>query len=241
MIPNPVDLPRAVAGAQRSRTLVAVGRLDEQKGFDLLLPAFAKIAGRHPEWRLVIWGDGELARRARGSARRLGLADRVQLPGVTERPGQWVDDASLFVLSSRYESFGNVVTEAMAAGLPVLVTDCPWGPGEIVRHDVDGWLVPPEDVAALAKGLDLLMGDDALRARLAAAALRNVRRFGRERVMALWDELVEGLRPDAARTVQRATCSRARRPGGPGGARYAAPAARVGHEAALATSSRPRC
>ena len=179
----------------------------------------------------MIWGDGELRGELEALRDRLGLADRVQLPGVTERPGQWVDDASLFVLSSRYESFGNVVTEAMAAGLPVLVTDCPWGPGEIVRHDVDGWLVPPEDVAALAKGLDLLMGDDALRARLAAAALRNVRRFGRERVMALWDELVEGLRPDAAGTVAEGDMQPSSQAGGPGGARYAAPAARVRHEA----------
>jgi glycosyltransferase involved in cell wall biosynthesis len=120
------------------------------------------------------------------------------MPGVTDRPGQWVDDAALLVLSSRYESFGNVVTEAMAAGLPVIVTDCPWGPGEIVHHGVDGWLVPPEDVAALAEGLDLLMGDDALRAGLAEAALRSVRRFGRARVMALWDELVDELCPGRA-------------------------------------------
>ena len=231
VIPNPVDLPEPSPRRTDGRTLVAVGRLDEQKGFDILLPAFAKIAGRHPEWRLVIWGDGELRTELEALRDHLGLADRVQMPGVTARPGQWVDDASLFVLSSRYESFGNVVTEAMAAGLPVLVTDCPWGPGEIVRHDVDGWLVPPEDGAALAEGLDRLMGDDALRARLAAAALRNVRRFGRERVMALWDELVEGLRPDAAGTVAAGDMQPSAQAGGPGGARHPAPAARVRHEA----------
>jgi glycosyltransferase involved in cell wall biosynthesis len=198
VIPNPVDLPNSSPVRRDSRTLVAVGRLDEQKGFDLLLPAFARIADRHPEWRLVIWGDGELRTELEALRDRLGLTDCVQLPGVTERPGQWVDDAALFVLSSRYESFGNVITEAMAAGLPVIATDCPWGPGEIVQHGVDGWLVPPEDIAALAQGLDLLMGDAALRARLAAAARRSVRRFGRARVMALWDELVADLRPDDA-------------------------------------------
>jgi glycosyltransferase involved in cell wall biosynthesis len=227
VIPNPVDLPKPVARRSDGRTLVAVGRLDEQKGFDLLLQAFANVAGRHPEWRLVIWGEGE-ERAPLGALRdRLGLADRVQMPGVTERPGQWVDDAALFVLSSRYESFGNVVTEAMAAGLPVLVTDCPWGPGEIVRHGVDGWLVPPEDVAALAEGLDLLMGDDALRARLAATARRNVRRFGRARVMALWDELVDELRPGHA---GQATAGD-RHPRSPtarrSGASHAAPAERL--------------
>jgi glycosyltransferase involved in cell wall biosynthesis len=203
VIPNPVDLPPPAARHEDCRTLVAVGRLENQKGFDLLLPAFARIAGDHPDWRLVIWGEGTLRARLEAQRDGLGLADRVQLPGLTERPGQWVEDAALFVLSSRFESFGNVVTEAMAAGLPVLVTDCPWGPGEIVQHDVDGWLVPPEDVAALAQGLDRLMADGQLRARLAAAAQRNVRRFGRQSVMAMWDDLVCNLRPDDAGQAAR--------------------------------------
>jgi glycosyltransferase involved in cell wall biosynthesis len=220
VIPNPVDLPKPSPRPTDGRTLVAVGRLDEQKGFDMLLPAFARIAGKHPEWRLVIWGEGSLRARLEALRDGLGLADRVQLPGVTERPGQWVDDAALFVLSSRYESFGNVVTEAMAAGLPVIVADCPWGPGEIVRHDVDGWLVPPEDVAALAEGLDLLMGDAALRARLAAAALQNVRRFDRPRVMALWDELVDELRPGSAAPAEEHAIP-PRSPAGERGARQA--------------------
>ena len=159
------------------------------------LPAFARVAGDHPDWSLVIWGEGTERPLLEALRERLGLADRVRLPGLTGRPGAWVEDAALVVLPSRYESFGNVVTEAMAAGLPVVVTDCPWGPGEIVQHGVDGWLVPPEDVAALAAGLGLLMGDDALRARLAEAARRSVRRFARESVMALWDDLVDGLRP----------------------------------------------
>jgi glycosyltransferase involved in cell wall biosynthesis len=196
VIPNPVKVPHSLPRRPDTRILVAVGRLVEQKGFDLLLPAFARVAGNHPDWRLVIWGEGDQRAPLEAMRDRLGLTDRVALPGLTERPGQWVDDAALFVLSSRFESFGNVVTEAMAAGLPVIVTDCPWGPGEIVRHGVDGWLVPPEDVAALAEGLDLLMADDELRARLAEAARRNVRRFDRETVMKMWDDLLGSLRPD---------------------------------------------
>ncbi len=130
-----------------------------------MLPAFAKVAGDHPGWRLVIWGEGPERAALEALRDRLGLTDRVDLPGLTERPGQWVEDATVFVLSSRFESFGNVVTEAMAAGLPVVTTDCPWGPGEIVRHGVDGWVVAPEDVAALADGLATLMADGELRAR----------------------------------------------------------------------------
>jgi glycosyltransferase involved in cell wall biosynthesis len=195
VIPNPVDLPPAATRRADGRTLIAVGRLEHQKGFDLLLPAFARVAADHPDWRLVIWGEGSERHRLEALREQLGLAGRVHLPGVTERPGQWVNDATLFVLSSRFESFGNVVAEAMSAGLPVISADCPWGPSEIVQHGVDGWLVPPEDVAALAEGLDLLMRDEALRTRLAEAAARNAQRFERERVMAMWDELLASLRP----------------------------------------------
>lgn len=201
VIPNPVDLPEPAAYRADGRTLVAVGRLEGQKGFDLLLPAFAKVADDHPEWRLVIWGEGPQRAALEALRDRLGLTNRVDLPGLTERPGQWVENAAVFVLSSRFESFGNVITEAMAAGLPVLTTDCPWGPGEIVRHGVDGWLVAPEDVAALANGLATLMADGQLRKRLAQAAQRNVRRFDRESVMAKWNELIEGLAPAEPRAL----------------------------------------
>jgi len=201
VIPNPVDLPEPAPYRVDGRTLVAVGRLEAQKGFDLLLPAFAKIADDQPDWRLVIWGEGPERAALEAQRDRLGLTDRVDLPGLTERPGQWVEDATVFVLSSRFESFGNVVTEAMAAGLPVVTTDCPWGPGEIVQHGVDGWLVASEDVAALAEGLATVMADGQLRVRLAQAAQRNVRRFDRQSVMAKWDELVQGLAPAERRAM----------------------------------------
>lgn len=194
VIPNPVDLPPPPPRSGDSRTLVAVGRLVDQKGFDLLLPAFAGVAADHPDWNLVIWGEGDERARLEALRDRLGLAERVRMPGLTRHPGQWVEGAAMFVLSSRFESFGNVVTEAMAAGLPSVIADCPWGPGEIVRHDVDAWLVPAEDIGALAQGLGTLMADAQLRERLGAAAQQNVRRFARETVMAMWDDLVANLR-----------------------------------------------
>ena len=190
VIPNPVDLAPAACAPRGSGRLVAVGRLVHQKGFDLLLQAFAKIAPEHPEWTLTIWGEGEQRPALETLSADLGLAGRVRLPGLTERPGQWVAAADVFVLSSRYESFGNVITEAMAAGLPIVAFDCPWGPGDILRDGEDGLLVPPEDVDALAAALGRLLLDADLRARLGAAAAHNVRRFAREGILAQWDALV---------------------------------------------------
>ena len=191
VIPNPVDLPAEMPVRPPGQpVLIAVGRLVPQKGFDLLLPAFGKIAGDFPEWSLVIRGDGEKRDEIEHLRDALGLRDRVALPGITEVPGGWVDEGEIFVLSSRYESFGNVITEAMVAGLPIVSFDCPWGPGEILTHEIDGLLVPPEDADALAEAMGRLMSDAELRRRLGDAAQHNVRRFERSRIMAHWDNLV---------------------------------------------------
>jgi glycosyltransferase involved in cell wall biosynthesis len=190
VIPNPVDLTPAATARPGTGRLVAVGRLVDQKGFDLLLRAFAAIAPAHPEWTLTIWGEGEQRAALEALCARLGLAERVRLPGLTKHPGQWVEEADIFVLSSRYESFGNVITEAMVAGLPVIAFDCPWGPGDILRDGEDGLLVPPEDVDELAAAIGRLIVDADLRRRLGAAAAHNVRRFARDVIIAEWDALV---------------------------------------------------
>jgi glycosyltransferase involved in cell wall biosynthesis len=190
VIPNPVDLKAPQGRRPNTRRLVAVGRLVHQKGFDLLLRAFAQIAPEHPDWSLTIWGEGDLRAPLEALCAQLGVEGQVQLPGLTDQPGQWVADAEVFVLSSRYESFGNVITEAMVAGLPVVAYDCPWGPGDILRDGDDGLLVPPEDVDALAATMRRLIVDPDLRRRLGEAGARNVRRFQREAIVAQWDALI---------------------------------------------------
>lgn len=191
VIPNPVELPAGWRERRGGNRLVAVGRLVPQKGFDLLLEAFATVARDFPAWELVIWGEGAERGRLERQRDALGLRDRVRLPGVTGRPGLWVEDADAFVLSSRYEGWGIVLLEAMAAGLPVVSFDCEWGPRDMVEDGVDGLIVPREDVAALARALAAVAGDAGLRERLGAAARASARRFTPERVVACWDELVE--------------------------------------------------
>ena len=196
VIPNPVDLPpdflasELTPRATGSPRLIAVGRLEDQKGFDLLLEAYGKIAADFPDWTLTIRGEGNRRAEIERLRDQLGLADRVSLPGVTDRPGAWVDEGEIFVLSSRYESFGNVLTEAMVAGLPIVSFDCPFGPGEIIENEVDGLLVPPEDADALAEAMARMMKDADLRRRFGEKAQQNVRRFERSRIMERWDDLV---------------------------------------------------
>lgn len=180
----------APAAPRPRRSLVAMGRLTQQKGFDLLLQAFARLADRHPEWTLTILGEGELRTELESLRESLGLSERVYLPGVVNNPYEVLMQADIFVMSSRFEGFGNVLIEAMTCGLPVISTDCPSGPNEIIRDGVDGILVPNKDVEALAATMARLMSDEAERKRLSSCAIETVERFSLEKVMGMWEKLL---------------------------------------------------
>lgn len=195
IIPNPLT-PSVFSGSdgmprqKNGKTLMAMGRLASEKGFDLLLSAFAAVADRHAEWSLEILGEGPLRAHLESRARELGLAERVRLPGFTRQPFDALRRADLFALSSLCEGFSNALLEAMACGVAAVSFDCPSGPRHIIRHGVDGMLVPPRDVHAMAAALDRLMGDEAERKWLAARAPEVAERFGVERVMSMWEELI---------------------------------------------------
>lgn len=186
VIPNPVVVATTAAEPTAERTLVAVGRLDRQKGFDLLLGAFAKAASDHRDWTLTIWGDGPARRDLEAQRDDLGLSGRVALPGNSAAPGCWTRSAAMFVLPSRFEGFPNVLGEAMAAGLPVAAFDCDFGPREMIAHGVDGLLIENGNVDALAAALDTLMSDDRLRRQLGSAAQASIRRFDAATVLQQW-------------------------------------------------------
>ena len=158
----------AAALAARAPIILAAGRLVPVKGFVRLVRAFARLP--HPDARLVILGHGPEHDAIRAEAERLGVADRLDLPGYVAEPWQWYARARCFALSSRVEAFGNVVVEALAHGLPVVATDCD-GPREILIDPAHGALVPRGDEAAFAAALTAALaapGDPAPRAARAA-------------------------------------------------------------------------
>ena len=180
-------------GHSSARVIAAMGRLDRQKGFDLLLDAFARIVDRHPDWSLKIIGQGPLRKELEQQTAALKLAERVHFAGRVVDPFAVLGSSDLFVFSSRSEGFGLALGEAMACGLPVVSFDCESGPRHIIRHGLDGILVPPEDVGALAGELDRLMGDPQERARLAARAPEVLRRFSADQTLELWQKLFDTL------------------------------------------------
>ncbi len=199
-IPNPVlpppppsSLPKLEACANGieagNRRLIAMGRLAYEKGFDDLLHAFARVAPHRPGWTLEIWGEGPCHQALQTLINRLGLSSRAYLCGVTRAAHDVLRHADLFVVSSRAESFCNVLCEAMACGLAV-VSFGVQGPRHIIRDGIDGVLVPPGDVTALGTTLGRLMDDETERQRLSARAPDVLDRFSLDHVMSMWEALV---------------------------------------------------
>lgn len=167
--------------------VLAVGRLTLQKDFASLLRAFARVRMVRPA-RLMILGDGSRRQDLNILAERLGVVDDVALPGFVANPYAYMARASVFALSSAWEGFGNVLVEALACGCPVVSTDCPSGPAEILDHGVYGRLVPVGDDAALAAAILATLDAPPDARRLQARAAN----FSVERAVDRYSELLLG-------------------------------------------------
>ena len=161
-IPNPIPAPRSCRDVAEwpadGARILAVGSLKPQKNHALLLDAFARVAARRPA-QLAIVGEGPLRPALATRAQALGIAERVVMPGFAANPACWYAAADLLVLSSDYEGFANVLVEAMAHGVPVVSTDCPDGPAEVLDRGRFGRLVPPGDAEALANAIVDALGN----------------------------------------------------------------------------------
>lgn len=205
VISNPVHFPMKLDGpsvdpeslkATRAckHLLLAVGRLDYQKGFDFLLSAFARVFEKHNDWALVILGDGLLRGTLLKQANKLGIQEQVAMPGAVGNVGEWYSQADLYALTSRFEGFPNTLIEALAHGVASIAVDCDTGPSEILRDQVDGLLVPQDNCDALVSALDRLMGDERLRAYFGQNAIHVRTRFALDRISLQWQSLFEEIR-----------------------------------------------
>ncbi|WP_131737855.1 glycosyltransferase family 4 protein [Actinomadura roseirufa] len=179
---------------QDNRVVVAAGRLVRLKGHDLLLEAFTKVVEKHPDWRLRIYGAGPRRDALRSLATRLGLYNNVLLMNATGDLEGEIAKASVLALPSRGEGFGMTIIEAFACGVPVVAFDCPLGPRELVTDGHDGFLVPPEEPAALAEALIRLIDDEELRLRMAANARESASRHGIADIADAWESMLAEVR-----------------------------------------------
>jgi glycosyltransferase involved in cell wall biosynthesis len=202
VIHNPVDLdaiahavaeplPASAPRPHGQFTIVAAGRLADAKNYPLMLDAFA-VVRRTIDAHLIILGEGEREADLRDRIARLGLGDAVSLCGFQANPWTFISRADVFVLTSRYEGFGNVIVEAMACGVPVVATSSP-GTREIVTDGVDGVLVERHDADAVATALARVLRDAGERRRMSDAARATARRFALPIIAAAYDSTLQGL------------------------------------------------
>lgn len=190
---NPAFLRDPYRG-EREKTVVAAGRLADQKNFSLLIEAFADVAERYPAHRLIIYGKGPQEAMLKEKAAALGLGDRVSFPGYVDDMPEQLEKAGLFVLSSDFEGMPNALMEAMALGLPCVSTDCPCGgPAFLVRSGENGLLVSVGDRAAMADAIDALLADPAKAQAMGQTARSVAETLNPTEIYGRWEAFVRDL------------------------------------------------
>ncbi|MFI1413204.1 glycosyltransferase family 4 protein [Streptomyces sp. NPDC020707] len=188
-VPNIVPAPEGITRDKTTKVVAAAGRLVAGKRFDLLIEAFSAVASKEPDWRLRIYGGGAQRDHLQDLVDGLGLSGHVRLMGPRTPIEAEFAKAAMVVSASDAESFGMTLVEAMRCGVPVISTDCPLGPAEIITEGVDGRLVPVGDSRALAEAMLDLITDEPLRAAMGEAALASSHRYDAEPIVARYEEL----------------------------------------------------
>ncbi len=190
ILPNPLheDFIRPIYEGEREKTIVTVGRMDENKNQQMAIEAFAALTEKFPDYRLILYGNGELREKLQDRTKQLGIADRISLPGSIRDVAGALEKASVFLLTSDTEGMPNTLLEAMALGTACISTDCPCGgPAELIRDGENGFLVPVRDTKALTEKLRQLLQDPALRVRMGKQAAKVQETYAPSTVLPQWE------------------------------------------------------
>jgi glycosyltransferase involved in cell wall biosynthesis len=189
VIPNSLSFIPQKQSLLENKTILSVGRFSYQKGFDLLIEALSLIREQCNGWKLKIIGNGEDNEKLNNLIKEEKLETLIFLIPPTNNIEDEYYNASIYVMSSRYDPFGLVLIEAKSCGLPVVSFDCPYGPADIIRNGIDGFLVERNDVEELSQAILKLIKDENLRKQLGDEAVKDIDRFKPEYIGILWDEL----------------------------------------------------
>lgn len=198
---NPIDdalLSHSPPYTAEAKAIIICGRIDYQKGYEYLIEVAERVLGAHPDWEYHIYGGAtgegaEYQKRLQADIARRGLAQKVRFMGNHKNIYDIYPKYSFYVMTSRWEGLPMVLIEAKAKGLPIVSFDIHSGPSDIVRDGVDGYLVPPFDVDAMAEKINFLIEHPGERVRLSANSRGNLDKFSKEKIVAQWRELIDGL------------------------------------------------
>lgn len=202
ILKNPVSAEffRERYEGERDKTIVAVGRVDENKNHEMLIRAFAGIADKFSEYKLIIYGEGDCRRRLIELVKELSLEEQIFLPGSIDHVPDAIYKASIFVLCSNTEGVPNTLIEAMIMGTAVISTDCPCGgPADLIEHQVNGILTPVGDVKMLQENLQNLLNDLQRMNDFGEKAKKTADMFLPEKVYGQWEDFILSLRSNYKR------------------------------------------
>lgn len=175
----------------KEKIIISVGRLTSQKNQKILIEAFAKIVRKYPEYKLKIFGKGELEKELKKQINELELQQKVELCGVSDNIKRELQKSEIFVLTSNYEGMPNVLMEAMAVGLPVISTDCPCGgPRELINNRMNGILTQVNNVNDIEKNIELLISDKKLAITLGKEAEKIKEKLNADKIVKQWEEYI---------------------------------------------------
>ncbi len=186
---NPLAIDKNENTDVEQKTVIAVGRLEEQKGFDLLIRIWEKVEARNDEWVLNIYGEGSCRKKLQKMIDERGLKN-IKLCGYATDIAKAYLEASIFALTSRYEGYGLVLLEAQAKGLPCISFDCKEGPKEIIEDGINGFLISEGNIDEYAEKLLTMMGDLELRKKMAKNAKKNLNKYDINNIIKKWEDIL---------------------------------------------------
>ena len=189
LIPNPIVLSEKFISPLENKKAIAIGRIQYQKGFDILVDVFKEVHKKYPDWKVDIYGDGNLRPELERQISDARLTGVVNLMGRTKEIYQKIREASFFILSSRFEGFSMVIAEAQSQGVPAVSFDCPNGPSDLIDNGINGILVKNQDKEALYNGICYMIEHPEERKAMGGKSLESVDKYSSVVICDMWKDL----------------------------------------------------